>query len=179
MTKNIIDVKINTLISRENRTLRFSFLLIINGKPINDNRILDLYGILNLIIKKNKSNIYFWNCECGYPECIGMEPIHTDQKNENEITIYIPTPCCVSDYEDKSYQYWKINHQIKVVKINPYEIAKQLWDLTFKIESIIKRFSKKLELLQWPAHPSYGEYIWPENLPVNIRNQLLEEGYSF
>lgn len=179
MTNNLIDIKVNPKISRKDKTLSFSFTLMIDNHPINESHLFDLYGVLNLVIKKQKSHVYFWNCECGYPECAGIEPLEIKKTKQEELFLFIPIPCSSNHYQDKDYQYWKINHTIKMIKINRVELAKKLWDKTFEIENIINRFSSKLQLLQWPAKIIYEEYIWPENLPVNLRNELFKDGYSF
>lgn len=179
MTNNIIELEIIPKISRKNRTLGFSFKFKINDQPINENHIVDIYGVLNLIVKKEAVYIYIWNCECGEPACAGIEPIKIKKKSKDDLILYVPFPCSSKYYENKDYQYWKINHQIKVINISRYDMAKQLWDLTLRVENIIARLTKKLQLAEWPAHTIYYEYIWPQNMPVDIRNELLKAGYSF
>lgn len=179
MTTNIIDIEVIPKISRKNRTLSFVFKLKIDGEPINDNQILDMYGVLNLITRTERNYIYIWNCECGEPGCAGIEPITIKKKTKDDLTLFIPIPCSYKDYEEKDFQYWKINHKTKVLHINRNDTAKKLWDLTIQIEKIIQRLTKKLQLLEWPAHIMYCEFTWPQNMPVDIRSRLMEAGYSF
>jgi hypothetical protein len=179
MNNNTIDIEIIPKVSRKNRTLNFSFKLKINDQPINENHILDIYGLVNLVVRKEALSIYLWNCECGYPECAGIESITIKTKNNDDLTLFVPIPCSSKDYEDKNYQYWKLNHQVKTLKINRNDMAKKVWDLTLEIEKIMTRLTKKLQLAEWPAHTIYYEYTWPQNMPVDIRNELLKVGYSF
>lgn len=179
MVNNTLEIEINPILFKKEKKAGFSFLIKIDGKPINDNHHVDLYEILYLVTKPERDFIYFWNCDCGIPECAGIESSQIKKnKNTENLMIVIPIPCSTNDFKEKSYKYWQENHKKKVIRLNKTELAKNLWELSFVLEKKMEEISKGNQLLFWPASTAYYDFEWPVNLPVYIRTALLKNGYK-
>lgn len=190
MSKNSINIDYDLIVNQEDKKIGFNFFIEINGNKVNGNHPVDIPAILELITKKSSQlnplrEKYFWNCECGIPECARIEPCRVHNINDGtNLFITLPIPCSSNDFvnEDqtgKTYEYWQANHKCAVVKITKEELAKLLWTLSLKIENSMLEYSKEYELNSWPANESYRDFSWPENLPIILRKAITENGFLF
>jgi len=166
------ELKFSHIINKKEKELYYHFVLYINGKPINEKHLLDLYGILNYAIMSDRDFTYFWNCDCGEPGCANIEPVNI----KNDFLI-LPNPCSTNDFKEKSYDYWLKNHKKEICKISKKDVAKILWDFCDQIHEDMKL--KKERLMSWPTITNYGEFEWPINLPFEIQSLLLKNGFDF
>ncbi len=160
-------------INEEKKEVSFNFPIEINGVIVNGGHLTDLYEILGVAIGRNRDYAYFWNCDCGEPGCAGIESCNIKKvKDTEEYFIIIPNPCSINDFKEKSHDYWEENHKKVVLKITRQEIAKKLWDISFKIEERVLVLTKKYRLCDWPTTSRDYGYSWPTNLPVHIREKI-------
>ena len=180
MANNKFEVDFLTIADVKKKELRFIFLINIDGETVNESRLVDIYGLLDLLSVSSLTNAYLWNCDCGVPDCANIEPCHVNyHKAINKIHLTIPIPCSTNDFPGKTYEYWKKNHQRVSLKLDKHDVAKQLWFLSLRLEEEIEKYSKAYRLLPWPTEYVSEDYNWPSNLPVEIRTRLIKNNYVF